>query len=150
MSTALLILSVLILPIDRLSPVDEVKQADAALNQYILSGDVAAAELMYADQFILTTSSGKIKRKAEIVREIGSEFLQMQVNETTQVEVVIDGTTAILTGLLHQKGVIKGKPFDHFLLVTDTWIRTRKGWKILAGQANVFSKPDENGNEERQ
>lgn len=117
----------------------DVMEADRKLNQYIISHDVAKAESMYDSHFVLTTSSGKKKSKQDLLSEIGSADVALEVNETTEVTVRIVGETAVLTGILHQKGSYKGQPFDVLLRVTDTWIKTSSGWVILAGHATVVS-----------
>jgi ketosteroid isomerase-like protein len=122
------------------SDVQSVKQADEILNDLIAKNNVAEAEKFYAEDFILTTSSGKRKIKQDILHEISSPDLIMEINRTEEVEVRIVGTTAVLTGMLHQKGSYKGQQFDAWLRVTDTWVSTVDGWKILAGHAGVFTK----------
>ncbi len=61
-------------------------------------------------------------------------------NHTSQFDVRIVDKTAILTGILHQKGNYMGKGFDVQLLVTDTWVLTNNEWILLAGHATTLSK----------
>lgn len=116
----------------------EVIQADAWLNELIQGNEAAKAELLYAEDFVLTTSNGKSKAKADMLREIGSPGLKLEINETENVKVRVLNSTAVLTGRLHQKGTYHGKPFDNFLSVTDTWVKTETGWKLLAGHATLL------------
>jgi ketosteroid isomerase-like protein len=118
----------------------EVKRADAMLNQLILKNQAREAATFYAHEFVLTTSSGSFKNKEDMIREIASPELVLETNATENVDVKVQGTTAVLTGVLHQKGSYKGKAFDAWLLVTDTWIRTVKGWQLLAGHASIRPK----------
>jgi ketosteroid isomerase-like protein len=118
----------------------QVRQADAQLNTFILKNNSDDASGFYAEEFILTTSSGKSKQKEDLLKEIASSQLILAINETTDVKVRVLGTTAVLTGVLHQKGTYKGTSFDVSLRVTDTWVRTETGWKILAGHASSLSK----------
>lgn len=115
--------------------VQEVKGADARLNKLIMQNLAVEAATLYTDDFLLITSGGKMVTKKEIVDQIASPELKLEVNETTEVRVRVHGTTAVLTGILLQKGSWKGKPFDVKLLVTDTWIKTDSGWQLLSGQA---------------
>jgi ketosteroid isomerase-like protein len=116
-------------------PAQEVKEADARLNQLIMQNLADEAAPLYMDDFLLITSGGKMVTKKEIVDQIASSELKLEVNRTTEVRVRVHGTTAVLTGLLLQKGSWKGKPFDVKLWVTDTWIKTDGGWRLLSGQA---------------
>lgn len=118
----------------------QIIQADAQLNELIKNNQSAKAESFYADDFVLTTSSGKSKVKADMLTEIGLADLKLEINETENVKVRVLNSTAVLTGKLHQKGTYKGQTFDHFLLVTDTWVKTDKGWKLLSGHATLLPK----------
>ena len=120
--------------------VEQVKLADIALNELIIKKNSNAAADFYATDFVLTTSSGRQKRKQEILSEINSALLSMEINLTENVEVITTGNTAVLTGILHQKGIYDGRPFDVKLRVTDTWVKIDTGWKILAGHASLLSK----------
>jgi hypothetical protein len=118
----------------------EIIQADKELNDFIKKNEVTKAEAFYAKDFILTTSSGKIKTKSDMLYEIGLSDLRLEVNETENVKIRVLNSTAVLTGKLHQKGNYKGQAFDHFLLVTDTWVKTETGWKLLSGHATLLPK----------
>ena len=117
-----------------------VKQADTQLNDLIRNNNAIEAAYFYAAEFILTTSSGKSKLKNEILAEIGSSDLKLEINTTDQVVVRVLENTAVLTGILHQKGFYKEKEFDARLRVTDTWVKTETGWKLLAGHASIIPK----------
>jgi len=115
---------------------DEVIQMDKKLNKLIMENNSAEAARYYTDDFLLVTSGGSGKSKKDVVAEIGSPELKIQTNETLKVKVRIHENTAVLTGVLIQKGSYKGKEFDVKLLVTDTWIKTESGWKLLSGHAS--------------
>jgi len=114
-----------------------IKRADMELNRLTLNKNSERAAEYYANDFILTTSSGKTRYKQDIVTEIASQEISMIVNETTNVEIRIVGATAVLTGTLHQKGSYRGKFFDHWFVITDTWVETPSGWRILSGHASL-------------
>jgi ketosteroid isomerase-like protein len=113
-----------------------IKKADIELNHLILKKNSTLAADFYSNDFILTTPSGKARYKQDIIDEIASPEVSLIVNETSDVEVRIAGSTAVLTGTLHQKGSYRGKFFDHWFVVTDTWTETPTGWKILSGHAS--------------
>jgi hypothetical protein len=120
---------------------DLVASRDRELNALIVAHDAEGARAYYDDQFVLTTSSGKAKSKADLLAEIARPGLVLEVNETSDHEVRIVDQTAVLTGVLHQKGTIDGKAFDVRLRVTDTWVRVDGEWRILAGHASVIAPP---------
>lgn len=112
---------------------------DHQLNMLISRGDATAARAYYHDDFVLTTSSGKAKHKADMLADIGNVLLRLEVNQTHDVAVRVHGDTAVLTGILHQRGRHAGKPFDVRVRVTVTWVRADDGtWVILAGHASAL------------
>ena len=119
---------------------DAVIAADKLLNRYIVEHNVSAATGMYAEDFVLTTSSGAVKKKENLLNEIALTDLAFEINETTDVTVRLLDNTAVFTGTLHQKGMYKQKPFDNKLLVTDTWVLTKGNWILLAGHATLINK----------
>lgn len=116
----------------------DVIKMDEQLNRIIQLHDYKMADRFYADDFVLTTSSGKVKVKKDMLAEIASSEVTLEVNETSEVKVYNLGNTAVLTGVLHQKGIYKGNNFDAKLLVTDTWVYINAEWKLLAGHATVI------------
>jgi hypothetical protein len=118
------------------SEADLVRIRDHELNALIVAHDAAKAQAYYDDQFVLTTSSGKAKTKADLLAEIARPGLVLEVNETSDVAVRVRDRTAVLTGLLHQRGTLDGTAFDVRLRVTDTWVNTGTDWTLLAGHAS--------------
>jgi hypothetical protein len=118
----------------------EVMEADRKLNQLILQNKANEAEVFYLEDFILITAAGRMVTKKEILAEVASPELKFEINETYDVKVRVHENTAVLTAILHQKGSYLGKAFDAKLWVTDTWIKTGKGWKLLSGQAGAVKE----------
>jgi hypothetical protein len=116
---------------------DAVAARDRELNAAIVRHDVGVAGTIYEDEFVLTTSSGKAKTRDDLLAEIARPGLAFEVNAMTDVVVRVRSGTAVLTGILHQRGSLDGKAFDVRLRVTDTWVRRRGTWRILAGHASV-------------
>jgi ketosteroid isomerase-like protein len=107
------------------------------LDATIATGDVAAAATLYCDDFLLTSSAGRTKTKAEMLADIGNRSLRFEINRTDSVSIRQLGGVAVLTGVLHQKGQIGERTFDHRLRVTDTWVQSGAlGWCLFAGHAS--------------
>ena len=117
---------------------DDVINADRLLNRYITEHNIQGASNLYADDFVLTTSSGAVKKKQDMLKDIGLPDLHFEINETMNVQIRRIENTAVLTGTLHQKGLYKEKLFDNKLLVTDTWVNLNGQWKLLAGHATLL------------
>ena len=115
---------------------EAIARRDRELNELIIKHDAAAASRYYDEAFVLTTSSGKLKSKGDLVAEISTPGLVITANDNAEVVVRVRGDTAVLTGVLHQRGSYGGKDFDYQVHVTDTWVRSDGEWKILAGHAS--------------
>jgi hypothetical protein len=118
------------------SAVNTVVEADKHLNRSILAHDVASATALYDDDFLLTISGGRTKRKTDMLADIGNPAVALSVCETTDVQVRIRAGTAVLTGTLVQAGTVNGRAFDVQLHVTDTWVNVDGRWLLLAGHAS--------------
>jgi hypothetical protein len=116
--------------------VHPVEQLDKQLNAYIINHDKKSAEGLYHDLFVLQASGGIKKYKKDMVSDIENKALTLEINETSDVKIIEEGKTVVLTGILRQKGTWNDKAFDYTLMVTDTWVKTKKGWKLLAGHAS--------------
>src|SRR5689334_19649292 len=96
----------------RLTDNDAVAIRDRELNALIVGHDAASARAYYDDAFVLTTSSGRMKSKQDLLAEIAAPGLVLEVNETSGVVVRLRDDTAVLTGILRQRGSYAGKAFD--------------------------------------
>jgi len=118
----------------------EVISRSNKLDSLIVKHRSGEAEKFYAESFVLTTSTGKKKTKTDILKDISNEKIVWEINHTSQIEVRILDKTAVLTGILHQKGKYMDKEFEATLQVTDTWVLRNNEWVLLAGHATVLPK----------
>jgi ketosteroid isomerase-like protein len=111
-------------------------QTDKELNTLIVAHQKERARDFFMDDYLLTTSGGKTKTKADFLSEIGSpDLLNLEIFETSNPSVRVHGDVAVLTGLLHQRGTYKGEAIDAMLTVTDIWIHDGDRWRLLGGHA---------------
>jgi ketosteroid isomerase-like protein len=116
----------------------QIKHAHALLNEFVMKQEVREAAKLYAPEFTLITVPGKITNRDGVLRSIGAGEVILETNESENVEVDLKGVTALVTAVLHQKGFSGGKAFDTKVRMTETWIRTVSGWKILSQQPTSF------------
>jgi len=97
--------------------------------------------ILHAD-FVLVVGSGKSFTRAELIESA------RQPQRTYEKQVEMPGTqtvrmfgkdTAVVTALLWLKGttVADGTAFDYRLWFSDTYVRTKDGWKYAFGQASL-------------
>jgi Domain of unknown function (DUF4440) len=118
------------------SPAEMIVELDHRLSQSILADDTASAATLYDDDFLLTVAGGRLKRKADMLADIGNPAVQLTVCDTKDVSVRVRAGTAVLTGVLQQAGTVNGRPLDVKLHVTDTWANVDGRWLLLAGHAS--------------
>lgn len=123
------------------SPEQEIERLDAELLAAMASHDTPTVDRMLLDEFVLITSGGRVHTKREILAEVGSPAVVFEANASREIRVRVRGDTAVLTGVLHQKGVQDGQPFDATVRYTDTWVRDGGAWRQLSGHASRYA-PD--------
>ena len=122
-------------------PIAQDKSVVAALDtEYQLAvqnNDVETMDRILADDFILVLGNGKVITKDELLASAKNKEVLYEYQEDTEQTVRIWGDTAIVTALLWSKGTENGKPFEHKLWFSDTYVRTPSGWRYAFGQASL-------------
>ena len=117
------------------------QKAVAALDtQYqaaVKANDAATMDRILADDFVLSTGSGKKYTKADLLAEARGGHVQYEHQEDTEQTVRLWGDTAVVTAKLWEKGTDHGKPFDSTVWFSDTYVRTPQGWVYVFGQSSL-------------
>ena len=114
------------------------RQLDHDITTATWKNDVAWFEAHLSDDYVLTTSSGRIVGRAAFLAAVRSP-VAIEPYEPTEVVVHVVGETAIITGRIEQKYVLAGEAVDADLRYTDVWLKTSGGWKYAAGHASAIS-----------
>jgi len=125
--------------------IDAEKIVGALDTQYqaaVKANDTATMDRILADDFILVTGSGKTYSKSDLLAEARSGRVQYERQDDTDQTVRIWGDTAVITALLTEKGTDDGKPFDKTVWFSDTYRRTREGWRYVFGQSSLPASKD--------
>lgn len=125
------------------APTDDarvVAALDTEFQAAVKHNDAATIKRIQADDMILVTGRGAVFTKADHVQAAENRERTYEVQDElpgTQT-VRVWGDTAVVTALLHIKGVTKEqKAFDYKLWFSDTYVRTAAGWKYAFGQASL-------------
>jgi len=117
---------------------------DTQYQAAVKKNDAATMDRLLADDFILVTSSGKTYTKSDLLNEARSGRVVYEHQEDTAQTVRVWGDTAVITAKLWEKGTDNGKPFDHTVWFSDTYVRTPAGWRYVFGQSSLqCPKPQE-------
>src|SRR5215475_1857601 len=127
-----------LLPVAATAPrdADVVAALDTEYQAAVFANDPATMDRILADDFILVLGNGTVHTKAELIDEARSRGIaweqQKEIDDSQKVRVW--GDTAVVTAKLWVKGTRDGKTFDRKLWFSDTYVRTKDGWRYVFGQ----------------
>ena len=101
-----------------------------------VSGDLAAMERFFTDDYIHTHSSGWIENKTEFMSLYKTGKRKYIAADISQVQVHDYGTSAIVNGREH----INELNGDHQYLFQCVWVQQQGTWKLAAWVANPVPK----------
>jgi ketosteroid isomerase-like protein len=115
----------------------EVATLDARYQAAVKTNDAATMNLILADDFTLVTGRGKTFSKAELLKEARDKTTIYEKQDELEQHVRVWGDTAVVTALLWIKGTSEGKPIERKLWFSDTYVKTKNGWRYVFGQASL-------------
>lgn len=110
---------------------------DADFQAAVKVNDAATMDRILADDYVLVTGSGKTYTKSDLIEDARNGRTVFERNDELEKSVHVWGDTAVITAKLWEKGTNVGKPFDHTLWFSDTYVRTPEGWRYVFGQSSL-------------
>jgi ketosteroid isomerase-like protein len=118
---------------------ETVAALDTEYQAAVARNDAATMDRILADDMVLVLGNGTVHTKAELLEEARARKInyeqQLEVENSQKVRVW--GDTAVVTAKLWLKGTRDGKAFDRKLWFSDTYVRTKSGWRYVFGQASL-------------
>ena len=117
-----------------------VAELDTAYQAAVEINDAATMAKILHEDFTLVVGAGTVFTREDLLRSArDKEFVyEKQIeDEGTQTVRLYGRDTAIVTARLWLKGVHGQTPFDKRLWFSDTYVRTRDGWRYAFGQASI-------------
>jgi ketosteroid isomerase-like protein len=99
--------------------------------------DIAALNSLLANEFIITVEDGHTFSKAGYIAQLGGGTTLVELSEMSDLKVRVHGNTAVVTGAYHEKGTIKGKPYEYHDRFTDVWMNTDGRWQVIASHYSI-------------
>ena len=109
-----------------------VRQTLATFINLQLKYDANAVCKMLDEEFLYVSPDGSTMNRDEFVNLTNRERNPLEILEVTNVQVRISGTTAIATGLVHEKGLLNGKAYEFRGRTLITYINKGGQWLQLA------------------
>ena len=124
------------------SPADDAKAVAALDTEYqaaVERNDAATMDRILADDMVLVVGKGTVYTKADLLKSARDKeaIYEHQVEIDDSQKVRVWGDTAVVTAKLWLKGAQGGEAFDRKLWFSDTYVRTKKGWKYAFGQSSI-------------
>lgn len=132
--------STIVLADDSTDPAKIVAALDTEYQAAVGNNDAETMDRILADDFVLVLGNGKVHNKADLIKEARDKTItweqQKEIDNSQTVRVW--GDTAVVTAKLWVKGTTKdGQSFDRKLWFSDTYVKTKNGWKYVFGQASI-------------
>jgi len=109
-------------------------------NQMQMAHDANAMERMLDSDFVLTDYDGSVLNKAQFLASIRDKSNQLTTEVSQDMKLHRHGDTVVVIGATHEKGTLKGKPYEHHGRFTDTWIKRDYRWLCIASQLALVPK----------
>ena len=106
----------------------------------LVKRDSALFDRLLAAKFVYTEDD-KLMRRGDVLHDIvaGTDTVTAAHNEGMQVH-EFGAVTAVVTGWLIVEGRTNGGPFTHRYRFTDTWVKRKSRWQIVAAQDYLAPK----------
>ncbi len=116
---------------------------DTAYQAAVKANDAATMDRILHKDFVLVLGDGRTASRDDLIGEARNKtFAWDKQDEEPGSQIVrLYGDAAIVTAKLWVKGTKSGAPFDRTLWFSDTYVRTKDGWKYAFGQASLALPP---------
>jgi ketosteroid isomerase-like protein len=118
-----------------LDSVAQIRALEAAANEAIFRGDVAAIEKMTSEDYTFITPRGMLLTRAEVLKGVANGAFENEYREAYDLNIRVYGDAAVVTGrtrLTRQEG---GKDYRAAYRFTRVYVRQQGTWRAVALQA---------------
>lgn len=121
------------------SDAETVAALDTEYQAAVGRNDADTMDRILADDFVLVLGNGTVATKPDLLKEAREKTItwEQQVEVDNSQKVRVWGDTAVVTAKLWVKGTQGGQAFDRKLWFSDTYVRTKSGWRYIFGQASL-------------
>ena len=117
---------------------EEIRQIEIEWGNAFLRRDIAALDRFMADQYILTDPLGNVRDKTESLAAIETSEVRFESTESDNVNVRINGDTAVVTGRSTFRGRYKGWSVAGQYQYTDVLVKRRGSWRAVGSHITAL------------
>jgi uncharacterized protein (TIGR02246 family) len=122
------------------------KQVKALTDQFTQAfekGDTAFMDKYFADNYTGIHSDGKVSTKAQEIENVKSGNLKWATVDLHDRKIRVYGDTALVIGLSSSTGTVGGKPYNGDFRTTQTWVKQKGNWMVVAFQSTRVATPNQ-------
>jgi ketosteroid isomerase-like protein len=124
--------------LNNLSDEDQIRQMEIEWGDAFLRRDIATLDRLMADEYILTDPLGSVRGKAESLAAIETNEVLFESTESDNVNVLINGDTAVVTARSTFRGRYKGWSVAGRYQYTDVLVKRRGTWKAVGSHITAL------------
>jgi ketosteroid isomerase-like protein len=110
---------------------DELKALDARITDAVRAGDGKTVGKYLADDYLVIDPLGRTHTKKSYLGYIEKDIAKFEQLKETDVQVRTFGDAAVITGLLHIKGMVKGQDVSGEYRWTRVYQKKGDDWQII-------------------
>ena len=119
----------------------QIQEASKVYEQALTQKNEPLLKSILADNFILTTASGKVLTKKDMMLNLTKEGTKYDKFESSEVRISVLNDAAIETGKVHTVGIRAGKKIAETTRYTDFWVKIQGKWLLLAEHSSFIPNP---------
>jgi hypothetical protein len=119
----------------------QIQQASKVYEQALIQKNEPLLNSILADNFILTTASGKLLTKKDMMLNLTKEGTKYDKFESSEVRISVLNDAAIETGKVQTVGIRGGKKIAETTRYTDFWVKIQGKWLLLAEHSSFIPNP---------
>ena len=119
----------------------QIQEASKVYEHALTQKNEPLLKSILADNFILTTASGKVLTKKDMMLNLTKEGTKYDKFESSEVRISILNEAAIETGKVHTVGIRGGKKIAETTRYTDFWVKIQGKWLLLAEHSSFIANP---------
>lgn len=119
----------------------QIQEASKVYEQALTQKNEPLLKSILADNFVLTTASGKVLTKKDMMLNLTKEGRKYDKFESSEVRISVLNEAAIETGKVHTVGIRGGKKIAETTRYTDFWVKIQGKWLLLAEHSSFIPNP---------
>ena len=119
----------------------QIQEASKVYEQALTQKNEPLLKSILADNFVLTTASGKVLTKKDMMLNLTKEGTKYDKFESSDVRINVLNEVAIETGKVHTVGIRGGKKIAETTRYTDFWVKIQGKWLLLAEHSSFIPNP---------